>query len=214
MRPIQIIAPEGTIINARPPAAVCGGNVETSQRIVDVLYKCLAGALTAKIPAASQGTMNNLTFGGFDPRNGQPFAYYETISGGMGARPGMSGLSGVHTHMTNSMNTPVEAFEHAYPVRVVRYSLRKDSGGAGNYRGGDGIVREFRFLTRAQVTVLSDRRKFQPYGLHGGEAGKPGRNVIVRSDGRVEEHPSKFSAWLEPGDVLSIQTPGGGGWGN
>lgn len=214
MRPIRIIAPEGTIVNARPPAAVCGGNVETSQRIVDVLYKCLAQALPHKIPAASQGTMNNLTFGGIDPRTGQPIAYYETICGGMGARPSMDGISGVHTHMTNSMNTPVEAFENGYPVRVVRYSLRKESGGRGKYRGGDGVVRELRFLSRAQVTVLSDRRKFQPYGLNGGEPGKPGRNVVIRANGRVEEVTSKFVTWLEPGDVLSIETPGGGGWGS
>ena len=123
MRPIRLIAPEGTIVNARPPAAVCGGNVETSQRIVDVLYRCLAMALPGRIPAASQGTMNNLTFGAVDPRTKQPVAYYETVCGGMGARPQLDGISGVHTHMTNSMNTPVEAFEHSYPARIVRYSL-------------------------------------------------------------------------------------------
>src|SRR5204862_2663708 len=160
MRPLEIIAPEGTIVNARPPAAVCGGNVETSQRIVDVLYKCLAQALPDRIPAASQGTMNNFTFGAIDPRTNQPVAYYETVSGGMGARPTMDGLSGVHTHMTNSLNTPVEALEHAYPIRMLRYALRKRSGGRGKWRGGDGIVREVRFLTKAQVTLLSDRRKF------------------------------------------------------
>src|SRR5207302_40004 len=139
MRPLEIIAPEGTVVNARPPAAVCGGNVETSQRIVDVLYKCLAVVLPDRIPAASQGTMNNFTFGGIDPRTGQRVAYYETVSGGMGARPTMDGLSGVHTHMTNSLNTPVEALEHAYPIRVVRYSLRRGSGGGGKFRGGDGV---------------------------------------------------------------------------
>ena len=214
MRPIRLIAPEGTIVNARPPAAVCGGNVETSQRIVDVLYRCLAMALPGRIPAASQGTMNNLTFGAVDPRTKQPVAYYETVCGGMGARPQLDGISGVHTHMTNSMNTPVEAFEHSYPARIVRYSLRHNSGGAGRNRGGDGVVREIRFLTRTQVTVLSDRRRFSPYGESGGANGKPGRNTIRRSDGRVQEMPGKFTAWLEPGDVLSIETPGGGGWGN
>jgi N-methylhydantoinase B len=213
MRPLEIIAPEGTIVNALPPSAVCGGNVETSTRIVDVLYKCLSQALPEVVPAASQGTMNNFTFGGVDPRTHQPVAYYETVSGGMGARPTMDGLSGIHTHMTNSMNTPVEALEYAYPVRVRRYSLRRGSGGAGKYRGGDGVIREVRFLTRAQVTVLSDRRKFPPYGLSGGGAGSTGRNVIIRQDGREEEFPSKFTAWVEPGDIVSIQSPGGGGWG-
>lgn len=213
MRPLEIIAPEGTIVNARPPAAVCGGNVETSQRIVDVLYKCLARAIPDRIPAASQGTMNNFTFGAVDSRTKQPVAYYETVSGGMGARPTMDGLSGVHTHMTNSMNTPVEAFEHAYPVRVLRYGLRANSGGRGKWRGGDGIIREVRFLSKAQVTLLSDRRKFPPYGLSGGEPGQPGLNILIRKDGEMEELPSKFSMWLEAGDTISIQTPGGGGWG-
>jgi len=213
MRPLQIIAPEGTIVNARPPAAVCGGNVETSQRIVDVLYKCLAAAMPGRIPAASQGTMNNFTFGGVDPRTQKAVAYYETVSGGMGARPTMDGLSGVHTHMTNSMNTPVEALEHAYPVRMLRYSLRPESGGQGKCRGGDGVIRELRFLTKAQITVLSDRRKFPPYGLNGGEPGQRGMNVLIRKDGRREELPSKFSTSVEAGDILSIQSPGGGGWG-
>ena len=213
MRPLEIIAPEGTIVNARPPAAVCGGNVETSQRIVDVLYKCLAQALPGRIPAASQGTMNNFTFGGIDPRTNQPVAYYETVSGGMGARPTMNGLSGVHTHMTNSLNSPVEALEHAYPIRVLRYSLRPKSGGRGKYRGGDGIIREMQFLTKAQVTLLSDRRKFAPYGLNGGAPGAAGSNVLIRSNGKREELPSKFTAWVQSGDVISIQTPGGGGWG-
>jgi N-methylhydantoinase B len=212
MRPLEIIAPEGTVVNARPPAAVCGGNVETSQRIVDVLYRCLADAMPERIPAASQGTMNNFTFGGIDPRTSQPVAYYETVSGGMGARPTMDGLSGVHTHMTNSLNTPVEALEHAYPIRVARYSLRRGSGGRGKWRGGDGVIREVRFLAKAQVTLLSDRRKFGPYGLHGGEQGTCGSNILTR-DGTRQELPSKFTTWVGPGDVLSIETPGGGGWG-
>ena len=213
MRPLEVIAPEGTVVNARPPAAVCGGNVETSQRIVDVLYKCLAEAMPDRIPAASQGTMNNFTFGGVDPRTNQPVAYYETVSGGMGARSTMDGLSGVHTHMTNSLNTPVEALEHSYPIRVVRYSLRPGSGGRGKWRGGDGVIREVRFLAKAHVTLLSDRRKFPPYGLSGGEPGAVGLNILTRSDGSSEPLPSKFTTWVQPGDVLSIQTPGGGGWG-
>jgi N-methylhydantoinase B len=213
MRPIRLTAPRGTIVNARPPAAVCGGNVETSQRIVDVLYSALASALPERIPAASQGTMNNLTFGGIDPRTAQPVAYYETLCGGMGARPHLDGISAVHTHMTNSLNTPVEAFEYSYPARIVRYSLRRNSGGAGSNRGGDGVVREIRFLSRTQVTVLSDRRKFSPPGENGGSPGMPGVNAIRRADGRVESMPGKFAAWLEEGDVLLIETPGGGGWG-
>src|SRR5579871_3357139 len=147
MRPIQVIAPEGTIVNARPPAAVAGGNVETSQRIVDVLLRALAQALPEAIPAAASGTMNNLTIGGVDPRTGEPFAYYETIAGGMGARPTKDGVPGVHTHMTNSLNTPAEALEYAYPLRIRSYSLRPASGGTGGFHGGDGIVREIEVLT-------------------------------------------------------------------
>ena len=216
MRPLSIIAPEGTIVNARPPAAVCGGNVETSQRITDVLYKCLAQALPDRIPAASQGTMNNFTFGAIDPRTNQPVAYYETVSGGMGARPTMDGLSGVHTHMTNSLNTPVEALEHACPIRILRYALRRGSGGRGEWRGGDGVIREVQFLTKAQVTLLSDRRKFAPYGLNGGEPGATGSNTLVRAGGetKAQEMPSKFTLSVQAGDILRIETPGGGGWGN
>jgi N-methylhydantoinase B len=213
MRPLEVVAPEGTIVNARPPGAVCGGNVETSQRIVDVLYRCLANALPDRIPAASQGTMNNVTFGGADPRTGKRFAYYETIAGGMGARPGLDGISGVHTHMTNSMNTPVEAMEIAYPVQIRRYGLRRHSGGPGLYRGGDGIHREILFLTPVQVTVLSDRRRFPPYGLQGGRPGKTGRDRILRNEGGVDTLDSKFATQARIGDVLSIETPGGGGWG-
>ena len=213
MRPLEIIAPEGTVVNALPPAAVCGGNVETSQRIVDVLYRCLARVMPDTIPAASQGTMNNITFGGTDHRTGSAFAYYETIAGGMGARPTMDGISGVHTHMTNSMNTPVEAIEYAYPVRIERYGLRPASGGDGRYRGGDGIVREIRFLTPAKVTVLSERRRIQPYGLRGGAPGESGHNRVLRVGGGVDQFPSKFTTSVEAGDVLCIETPGGGGWG-
>ena len=157
--------------------------------------------------------MNNVTFGGIDPRTNLPFAYYETLAGGMGARPTMDGISGVHTHMTNSMNTPVEALEHAYPVRLLRYSLRPDSGGAGKWRGGNGVVREVRFLMKAQVTVLSERRSMPPYGLCGGGDGSRGINAIIRSNSGSESLPSKFTTGVEPGDIVSIQTPGGGGWG-
>jgi N-methylhydantoinase B len=212
MRPIRVIAPEGTIVNARPPAAVAGGNVETSQRIVDALLRALARAIPKRIPAASQGTMNNLTLGGADPRfGGAPFAYYETIAGGMGARPGADGLSGVHTHMTNSLNTPIEVLEHAYPVRVRRYTLRRGSGGAGRYRGGEGIVREIELLARTQVGLLCDRRKFAPYGLAGGKPGAKGKNSLVRN-GRRRRLPSKCSFYAPAGALIRIETPGGGGW--
>ena len=178
MRPIELIAPAGTVVNARPPAAVAGGNVETSQRIVDVLLRALAQALPDRIPAASSGTMNNLTIGGMDARSGEAgsFAYYETIAGGTGASAAGDGVSGVHTHMTNSLNTPAEALEYAYPFRVTRYSLRAGSGGDGEHRGGDGIVREIEVLTDATVTLLSDRRKTRPYGLNGRRGRDRGTN--------------------------------------
>jgi N-methylhydantoinase B len=214
MRPIKVIAPKGTVVNASPPAAVAGGNVETSQRIVDVLLKALAQALPKRIPAGSSGTMNNLTIGGIDPRSGKPFAYYETIAGGMGARAGKAGVSGVHTHMTNSLNTPAEALEHAYPLRVRAYSLRKNSGGGGRYRGGDGIVREIEVLADCQVTLLSDRRVFPPGGLNGGEPGARGKAFTIRSGGGIEEMPGKFSTRLQTGDRIRIESPGGGGWGS
>jgi len=213
MRPIEMIAPEGTIVNARPPAAVAGGNVETSQRIVDVLLRALAQAIPDRIPAAASGTMNNLTIGGIDPRTGEPFAYYETIAGGMGARPGKAGVSGVHTHMTNSLNTPAEALEYAYPLRVRRYSLRAGSGGAGEFAGGDGIVREIEVLTDCDVTLLADRRARGPWGLGGGADGAAGKAVITRNDGSVEAMPGKFSTRLRKGERVRIETPGGGGWG-
>jgi N-methylhydantoinase B len=214
MRPIQVIAPEGTIVNALPPAAVAGGNVETSQRIVDTLLRALALAIPDRIPAAASGTMNNLTIGGIDPRTREPFAYYETIAGGMGARPGKSGVSGVHTHMTNSLNTPAEALEYAYPLRVRQYSLRPGSGGAGNFRGGDGILREIEVLTDCEVTLLADRRSRGPWGLGGGADGAPGKTFITRHDGSLQTMPAKFSTRLRKGERIAIETPGGGGWGH
>jgi N-methylhydantoinase B len=213
MRPIEVIAPAGTIVNAHPPAAVAGGNVETSQRIVDVLFRALAEALPERIPAASSGTMNNLTIGGMDPQTGEPFAYYETIAGGMGARPERNGVSGVHTHMTNSLNTPAEALEHAYPLRVRQYSLRRNSGGGGKQRGGDGIVREIEVLTDCDVTLLAERRLRGPYGLAGGTDGTAGRTTIIRANGSVEELPGKCSTRLRAGERVRIESPGGGGWG-
>jgi N-methylhydantoinase B len=213
MRPIRVIAPSGTVVNAKPPAAVAGGNVETSQRIVDVLLKALAQAIPDRIPAAAAGTMNNLTIGGIDPRSGEPFAYYETIAGGMGARPTKDGVSGVHTHMTNSLNTPAEALEYAYPIRLWQYSFRTKSGGAGLHTGGDGIIREIEVLTDAQVTLLADRRSRGPYGLAGGADAAPGRTLIIRRDGSAQELPGKTSVRLRSGERVRVETPGGGGWG-
>ena len=254
MRPIRVIAPEGTIVNALPPAAVAGGNVETSQRIVDVLLRALALAIPERIPAAASGTMNNLTIGGIDLREnpreadgrtdknphfsqrrremghpphrdglndlnkkgpgiGNAFAYYETVAGGMGARPGKAGVSGVHTHMTNSLNTPAEALEYAYPLRVRKYSLRPQSGGEGKFRGGDGIVREIEVLTDCDVTLLAERRSRGPWGLAGGSNGAPGKAFITHSDGSVMEMPGKFSTRLRKGERITIESPGGGGWG-
>jgi N-methylhydantoinase B len=200
-------------VNSRPPAAVAGGNVETSQRIVDVLLGALAQAVPDRIPAAASGTMNNLTIGGIDPRTREPFAYYETIAGGMGARPTKDGVSGVHTHMTNSLNTPAEALEYAYPLRVRHYSLRADSGGAGKYRGGNGIIREIEVLTDAEVTLLGERRTRGPWGLAGGFEGERGKAAVVRSDGSTQELPGKFNVRLRKGERIRIESPGGGGWG-
>ena len=214
MRPIRIVAPEGTVVNARPPAAVAGGNVETSQRIVDVLLRALAHAMPERIPAAASGTMNNLTIGGIDPRTGMPFAYYETIAGGMGACPTKDGVSGVHCHMTNSLNTPAEALEYAYPLRVRQYSLRTASGGDGHFRGGDGIVRELEVLTDAEVTLLADRRINGPYGLRGGNDGATGRTEILRADGTVDLLPGKCNVRLRKGEKVRVSSPGGGGWGS
>ena len=212
-RPIRVLAPPGTVVNALHPSAVAGGNVETSQRITDVVLGALARALPERIPAASQGTMNNVTLGGTNPRTGQPFAYYETAGGGMGGRNGLPGISGVHTHMSNTRNTPVEAFEQAFPMRIRSYALRRGSGGAGRYAGGEGLVREYEVLVETSATILTDRREGRPYGLQGGEPGASGRNSIVRADGSVETLPAKARIELHPGDRLRIESPGGGGYG-
>jgi len=212
MLPIQVIAPPGSVVNASMPASVAGGNVETSQRIVDVLLGALSQACPDKIPAASQGTMNNLSIGGWDSKRNRAFTYYETIAGGMGARPGSDGPSAVHSHMTNTLNTPIEALEYAYPIRVCEYSIRAGTGGTGRWRGGDGIRRSLLVLEDCQVTLLTDRRLFPPYGLAGGEPGQVGLNSILRN-GQEISLPGKGSLDLKAGDLLIIQTPGGGGWG-
>jgi N-methylhydantoinase B len=213
MEPIEVIAPEGTIVNAAHPASVAGGNVETSQRIVDTVFKALAQAIPERIPAASQGTMNNLTIGGIDPRTGAEFSYYETVAGGMGARPELDGMNATHTHMTNSLNTPAEALEYSYPLRVREYRIRQASGGKGRHKGGDGSVREIEVMAAARMSLLSDRRKRAPYGLHGGGDGALGRALIIRANGSKEELPSKGSWDLQAGDRVRIETPGGGGFG-
>jgi N-methylhydantoinase B len=214
LRPLTLHTPVGSIVDAVPPAAVAGGNVETSQRIVDVLLRALAQAIPARVPAASAGTMSNLTIGGVDPRSGEPFAYYETMAGGMGARPGLDGISGVHTHMTNSLNTPIEALEYAYPFRVRRYAYRDGSGGDGKFRGGDGLIREVEMLTPAQLTLLAERRRFRPYGLEGGGQGAAGAAWIAKAGSNGEiALPGKCSRQLAQGDAVRLETPGGGGWG-
>ena len=213
LRPVDIITPRGTLVNPEPQRGVAGGNVETSQRITDVLLAAMAQALPQLIPAASQGTMNNLLIGGHDLERERPFVYYETIGGGMGARPDRDGISGIHTHMTNTMNTPIEALEFAFPLRLKRYALRRGSGGDGQYRGGDGLVRDVEFLSSARVTILSERRKFHPPGYYGGHHGQAGENVLLRG-GYEEVHlAGKETLDVAAGDVLSIRTPGGGGWG-
>ncbi|MEE8134865.1 MAG: hydantoinase B/oxoprolinase family protein [Gemmatimonadales bacterium] len=213
IQPLDVITPEGTLVNARLPAAVAGGNVETSQRIVDTVLGALAQAIPECIPAASYGTMSNLTLGGTDTRYQTEFAYYETIAGGMGARPSADGLDATHCHMTNSLNTPVEALEHTYPFHVREYSIRRGTGGKGRYRGGDGIRRDIELLSPGQITILSDRRIERPYGLQGGEAGAPGQNVLIQADGVERQLAGKESVWVDAGTTISIRTPGGGGWG-
>lgn len=212
-RPARFTLPERSVVNAGPPRAVSAGNVETSQRITDVALGALALALPGRIPAASSGTMNNLTIGGFDRARGRPYAYYETIAGGAGGGPLRAGRSGVHTHMTNTMNTPLEALPLAYPFTVERYELRPGTGGAGRHRGGDGVVREYRFHDEATVTIVSERRRFAPWGLAGGEPGAVGRNTLLRVDGTVVDLGARAEVRVAAGDRVRIETPGGGGWG-
>ncbi|CAA0080964.1 Acetophenone carboxylase delta subunit [Zhongshania aliphaticivorans] len=209
-RPISLSAPKGSLLNANRPAAVAAGNVETSMRITDVVLGALAQAIPERIPAASQGTMNNIAMGGTVNTHGKNEAwnYYETIAGGMGAHAQGNGLSAVQSHMTNTLNTPVESLEMHYPLRLRRYALREGSGGRGKYQGGLGVVREFEFLAPAQFTLLTERRSLAPWGLAGGGDGQPGMNYL---NGR--SLPAKVSQHAAMGDILTIETPGGGGWG-
>ncbi len=208
--PIVVIIPPGSLLDPPPGRAVAAGNVETSQRIVDVVLGALANALPAHVPAASQGTMNNFAFGG--AHDDQPFAYYETVGGGIGAGPQGSGGSGMHAHMSNTRNTPVEALETTFPLRVEAYALRVGSGGRGRHHGGEGLLRRIRFLTPATVTITSERRSHQPYGLYGGQPGQTGRNTVLH-DGIERQLAGKVSLSLQAGDVVTIESPGGGGWG-
>ena len=214
MNSVKVTAPLGTIVNATLPAPVAGGNVEASQRITDALLRALAKAAPERVPAASYGTMSNLTVGGVDPRTNAAFTYYETTAGGMGARPGMDGVDGIHCHMTNSLNTPIEALEYAYPFRMRHYGYRRGSGGAGEFRGGDGLVREIELLAPSQVTLLCDRRKFAPYGLAGGDDGATGKAQWISADGKLTELPGKCTLQVGKNDVIRVETPGGGGWGS
>jgi len=212
MIPVEVTVPEGSVLNALPPAAVSGGNVETSQRVVDVLYGALSKAAPSLIPAASSGTMTNISIGGVR-KDGTPFTYYETVAGGMGARPLADGLPAVHTHMTNTRNTPIEVIENEFPLRVRRYGIRSGSGGRGRRKGGDGVVREIEFLETCTVTVVSDRRETAPYGLAGGLPGKTGAIELLSGRSR-KVLPSKVSFVASPGDRLLVRSPGGGGYGS
>lgn len=206
-RPITLHAPEGCLLNAKRPAAVAAGNVETSTRVVDVVLGALAAALPDRIPAASHGSMNNLAMG--SRRSVRPWDYYETVGGGMGAGPHSGGLHAVQTHMTNTRNTPIEALEMSFPLRVIRYEIRRGSGGEGRHSGGDGIVREFEFLEPAMVTLLTERRRHAPWGLNGGRPGQSGENLRG-----TERLPAKVTLDVRAGERLTIETPGGGGWGS
>lgn len=220
-RPVTFTLPERSVVNAGPPRAVAAGNVETSQRIVDAVLGALSRALPQLVPAASQGTMNNVAIGGYLPSPAQgrgaggegSFAYYETIGGGAGASPQRDGLDAVHTHMTNTMNTPAEALEMTYPFRLLEYAVHRGSGGVGRHRGGDGILRTWEFLAPASVTLLTERRTTVPWGLSGGQDGVPGRNRLEHADGTMIDLPSKIELKVEAGDRLTLETPGGGGWG-
>jgi len=213
-RPIEIRIPKGSVLNAQSPSAVCAGNTEMTQRVSDVVLKALADFLPERVPAASQGTMNLIGIGGRDPRSGQPYTYVETIGGGQGGRPMGAGQDGIQCNMTNTMNTPVEALEIAYPLRVERYELRDNSGGEGLHQGGSGLIRSIRVLDHeARISLISDRRLFSPYGIGGGAEGLVGRNYYVSASGVITELPGKITISLSNEETVVVETPGGGGWG-
>jgi N-methylhydantoinase B/oxoprolinase/acetone carboxylase alpha subunit len=209
MRPVRVIAPAGSIVAARPPAAVGAGNVEVSQRVADVCLGALAVACPERVGAANQGTMNNTLIGG------DGWVYYETVAGGQGGRPGRPGMSGIQTGMTNTQNTPIEAFERSFPMRVRRYRLRSGSGGAGRWPGGDGVERELELLAPATVSLITERRVSRPWGLLGGEPGAPGENWLLPGGNEAGAEPllDKCTIQVRPGDVIRVLTPGGGGYG-
>lgn len=212
LRVVEIIVDEDSILNAKYPSAVVGGNVETSQRVVEVVFGALSKAVPEKVPAASAGSMSNFTFGGINPRTGKNYGYYETIAGGMGGRFGLDGVSAVQTHMTNTLNTPIESLERELPVMLNSYSIRKHSGGKGKYKGGDSVVREYKFLSNATVSMITERRKFSPYGIKGGHAGKKGKNSLIRKN-KTSQIAPKASFKVKKGESIRIETPAGGGWG-
>ncbi|MCS6784053.1 MAG: hydantoinase B/oxoprolinase family protein [Candidatus Caldarchaeum sp.] len=214
LRTISIDAPLGTVVNPVKPAPVAAGNLETSQRIVDTLYKALSQLMPERIPAASNGSMNNLMMGGVHPETGRTWAFYETIGGGGGARPGMDGVDGIHCHMTNTLNTPIEVIEHYYPVLFMSYRLRDGSGGEGRWRGGMGIERSFKALAKIHAAVMGERSRHRPWGLQGGGEGAPSEYIVKRANGETVKLKSKDTTILDPGDVLIIRTAGGGGYGS
>jgi len=215
-RPIEVETPEGSIVDPEPPAAVVGGNLETSQRVTDVVLGALAGADPDRVVAGCQGTMNNVTFGGTDPRDGTPYTFYETQAGGFGGRAGTDGMDGVHVHMSNTMNTPAEVLETAYPLRVRRYAYRPDSGGAGEFRGGLGLRRDIEVRGHeARFSLLADRHRHRPYGLAGGGSGESGAAYVVDGDGEERERLAQKSTHdLPAGTVVSVRSPGAGGYGD
>lgn len=212
LRVVEIIVDDDSILNAKYPAAVVGGNVETSQRVVDVIFGALSKAVPEKVPAASAGSMSNFTFGGINPKTARSYAYYETIAGGMGGRYGLDGVSAVQTHMTNTLNTPIESLERELPVMLNSYSIRKNSGGRGKYKGGDSIIREYKFLSDATVSMITERRKFSPYGIRDGKPGRRGKNTLIRKSKTTTIGP-KASFKVKKGESIRIETPAGGGWG-
>ena len=214
LRPVEIKIPKGSFLDAQLPAAVCAGNTETTQQIADTVLKAFAQFAPERIPAASQGTMNLIGVGGVDPRSGRPYTYIETIAGGQGGRPAGDGMDAVQCNMTNTMNTPIEALEISYPLRVERYEIREGSGGQGRHRGGNGVVRSLTIIDhQARVSLQSDRRRFAPYGLGGGGDGMPGCNWTRDQHGKVRQLPGKVSLTLRSGETIGVETPGGGGWG-
>ena len=213
LRAIDIIVDDDSILNAKYPSAVVGGNVETSQRVVDVVFGALSKAIPEKVQAASAGSMSNITFGGINPKTNSSYGYYETIAGGMGGRFGLNGINAVQTHMTNTLNTPIESIERELPVMIKSYSIRKNSGGKGKFSGGNGLIREYKFFEKSDVSIITERRTLKPYGVAGGGSGISGKNILIKEKNEIEL-PPKSSFNVDSNDILRIETPGGGGWGN